>query len=857
MDFINKISSKLRKMFKPRNLVVIFSTILLALFITSYVSAGFQDMIATMIGWIIFGIVWALGQLLVLVMEVLVWIAQWSNFIYAPAVVLGWKIVRDICNMFFVVIMIIIAFATILGVKSYRYEALLPKLILMAIMINFSKMICGLLIDVSQVVMLTFVNSFKEVVGSNLTKMLGIDAMMDINVDDKTADITLWSILGSYILALIYVIVALITLVTMVGILAMRIVMIWIYVVLSPAAYLLGAFPAGKSYNETWWKDFTKNLIVGPILAFFIWLSFAALGTGTGTENSGVGKDSELRPATSTALTKAGSPDNMLNFIISIAMLYGGLMITQQVGGAAGGMAGKGMAAVNKGVAAGAALGTAAAVFGKRKTLSGARRAGAMAKTGLVGADRLLGAGADKVASGVFKKKSNLGSKGLLATAGGLAVNSPGMAGRYISRKVGNDKAMDQKRVDYFENKKRIGDEAVLSHEGKSYKADKIDGKLKEWDENIEDDQGNKVGGFAKKDGKENVLQNKNGNEVTEMNAAQASFSGAYRNSFAKISSEDQKKKEEKVTAKQKEMADKNMSSDEIARILESSASSQSDRMAAALTLAATSGFRDAAQVLAGKKVLGGNDALKGKFNDDMDKNQTHLNYDFNNEADVAKFKSRIDQGKIDPTKMQAAAYADKGVMTTLQDYHGKDFERAITSVAGRSKKYEQSVSKGLLLTVKEDKNNPGHIDPNDKSATVNAKITGEIENSFTIKGADDKPHFDVNTAGKALKTFRPAELNGLDLEEIKKLTTNDKDFEKKLLESVDYAKLKGMKKEGSNDELVEFIKNLHISTGSKSATAILNDNELTEPTPPPPPSSTSSANTSSTSSTPFNYTIT
>jgi hypothetical protein len=50
----------------------------------------------------------------------------------------------------------------------------------------------------------------------------------------------------------------------------------------------------------------------------------------------------------SAAITEAGSPDHMIKFIISIAMLVGGLQISQSLGGQAGGMAGKGMAKLQK-----------------------------------------------------------------------------------------------------------------------------------------------------------------------------------------------------------------------------------------------------------------------------------------------------------------------------------------------------------------------------------------------------------------------------------------------------------------------------------------------------------------------------
>ncbi len=344
--------------------ILVFGTLILA----NPVQAGwFGDAVAQLIGWIVYAFVYVIGLLIMLVMWVLIKIAQYNDFINAEPVTYGWTIVRDVCNMFFILILLIIAFATILRVERYSFKTLLPKLILMAILINFSKLICGVFIDFTQVIMLTFVNGFKDIGTGNLTNMLGIDKIMSIEgkSTEGTGEVSAWSIVGAYMLALMYSVIALITLVTMVAVLAMRMIMIWVYVVLSPMAYLLSSFPAGEKYASQWWEEFSKNLIIGPILAFFIWLSFVSLGgvetpktveaiNGTGkslAESGAVERMQATGDASSTpsaGITEAGSPDHMIKFIISIAMLVGGLQISQQLGGQAGGMAGKGMAKMQK-----------------------------------------------------------------------------------------------------------------------------------------------------------------------------------------------------------------------------------------------------------------------------------------------------------------------------------------------------------------------------------------------------------------------------------------------------------------------------------------------------------------------------
>lgn len=318
------------------------------------VSAGvIGDAVVSIVGFIVNIFISLLGRILQLMIWLLIQVAQYNGFIKSPAVTNGWGIVRDLANMFFIVILLIIAFATILRKEEYSYKKLLPKLLIMAVLINFSKTICGIFIDVAQVVMLTFVNGFKELGGPNLSSMLGINEILTMRATESSnasaAEIaSLSTTVGSFILALIYILVALVVVTTMLFVLVMRMVMLWIYIVLSPLAYLLAAFPAGQKYSQQWWGEFSKNVIIGPVLAFFIWLSFASVSI-TSTGSSLLDGQDLVTNAPLVTTSKGGTADSMIKFIISIGMLVGGLMVSQQIGGAAGGIAGKGMGALQKG----------------------------------------------------------------------------------------------------------------------------------------------------------------------------------------------------------------------------------------------------------------------------------------------------------------------------------------------------------------------------------------------------------------------------------------------------------------------------------------------------------------------------
>lgn len=356
------------------------------------------DAVTTAILKILTGIISLLvsffGKLLAVVLHVLIYVAQYNNFIKEQVVVEGWKVVRDVCNMFFVLGLLIIAFGTVLRLQNYQAKSLLRSFIFGAIFVNFSKTICGLILDFAQIIMLTFVNGFKDVGAGNLTEMLGLTALFDVVVNaGDSADTAALEGLGvfiSYLLALVYIIVALVVILTMTIMLIQRAVMLWIYIILSPFPYLLSALPkAGKlgQAGGRWWSDFTGLVITGPMLAFFIWLSFfTASGSGmsdgttepdpnniqlTGGSGSAVDPNggSDLTSDINAGVTQSGTAQAIIKFLVSIGLLWGGMMLTKETSSLLGNVVGAGMSnlknAGNKvkktaaGMATGAAKNTA------------------------------------------------------------------------------------------------------------------------------------------------------------------------------------------------------------------------------------------------------------------------------------------------------------------------------------------------------------------------------------------------------------------------------------------------------------------------------------------------------------------
>lgn len=301
-----------------------------------------------------------IGKIFTVLIEILLAVVQYNDFINAPAVVKGWVLVRDVANMAFLIIFIAIAFATILGIEKYEYKQLLPKLLIMAVLINFSRTICGIIIDAAQVVMITFVNGFKDVAAGNLIRGFGVTDMLTLRDLGEGEGVTGTALAAASILAVAMLVIATVTVGIMVLMFVVRIIYLWILIVLSPFAFMLSAAPGFSGKFNEWWDKFARYVFIGPLLAFFLWLSFSIMasvdpGQNLATQNkinfsSATSASGEgMAGRTSAAITAVSRSDNLLSFGIAIALLLLALSTANSIGVAGGKLAGTAMAKIQSG----------------------------------------------------------------------------------------------------------------------------------------------------------------------------------------------------------------------------------------------------------------------------------------------------------------------------------------------------------------------------------------------------------------------------------------------------------------------------------------------------------------------------
>lgn len=289
-------------------------------------------------------------SLTIFILTFIIEVASYNGFLDASAVSVGWVMVRDITNMGFVVILLIIAFGTILGIEKYEWKKMLVKMVMAAILVNFSRTICGVIIDVAQVVMITFVNGVAATAGGNLIRMFNLDSIRDLSSSQDPKTFTNVNFLIASIGALVFSAMAMAMMLAFLVMLLARMIVLWVLIVLSPLAFVLSVLPQTEGYADKWWSQFGSNVVTGPALMFFVWLSFVTVGNGkindeiagAGPKANGVEAQNVMTgDGKSSGISAAWDWNNMANFAIAIGMLMVGAKVASELGGIGGEWAGQ------------------------------------------------------------------------------------------------------------------------------------------------------------------------------------------------------------------------------------------------------------------------------------------------------------------------------------------------------------------------------------------------------------------------------------------------------------------------------------------------------------------------------------
>lgn len=192
-----------------------------------------------------------------------------------------WGNIRNIANVIIMIILLVIIFSQVTGygIDNYGIKRMLPKLIIMAILVNLSFIICQLLIDLSNIVGSGLMGMFTQVSGASSTSdtsFIGsmITGFFAAGATGGPAAIGAFSVvigaaegivIALVVAAIVFLLVVIIAVVVLFLMLGAREVIIVLCIILSPLAFAAYILPNTQNLAKKWWELFKAAIVVFPI----------------------------------------------------------------------------------------------------------------------------------------------------------------------------------------------------------------------------------------------------------------------------------------------------------------------------------------------------------------------------------------------------------------------------------------------------------------------------------------------------------------------------------------------------------------------------------------------------------------
>ena len=189
-----------------------------------------------------------------------------------------WQIMRDITNIVFVIMLLIVIYSQI-TINNYGIKKVLPKLIVSAVLINLSYLLCAIFVDVSNIVGSSIGGLFDSIQAQAITAgglgdasgvtwttltaaLIGGGTVLGLGVATVAAGLGgfLWPLLGTLIGGILSVLVGLVTL-------GLRQALIAMLVMIAPLAFVAYLLPNTESWFKKWKDTFASMLIFYPMFS--------------------------------------------------------------------------------------------------------------------------------------------------------------------------------------------------------------------------------------------------------------------------------------------------------------------------------------------------------------------------------------------------------------------------------------------------------------------------------------------------------------------------------------------------------------------------------------------------------------
>jgi len=223
-----------------------------------------------------------------------------------PMVTSGWQFTSGLVNTFLILIFVIIALAYILRIETLGAKKALPRLIIVAILINFSLVFIAIGVDITQIILKSITSSLGsdlprlaiDPLAKSLSNLLWgyciviLSAYLAFALVPGLNVIGLFALIGSFIAEAAWGTISLSILLIILGfgmgsvfflyfiLFMIRVGMIWMLAILSPLAFAAAILPNTQKYWKQWLGLLLEWLFFGIIV-----LLLAGLGLKLFAEN--------------------------------------------------------------------------------------------------------------------------------------------------------------------------------------------------------------------------------------------------------------------------------------------------------------------------------------------------------------------------------------------------------------------------------------------------------------------------------------------------------------------------------------------------------------------------------------------
>ncbi len=197
----------------------------------------------------------------------------------------AWQAIRNLADVFFVLLFFVVIFGTAIGFDNYTIKKVLPRLIAAAILIQFSWIICTIVVDIG------------NVLGQGLQVLLEhVIPKPTFDLTDPAPRVAFGSTLlivgivgtsGLIGLSFATILSAALALGVVFFTLILRQILIILFIVIGPIAFILWILPNTEKYFKEWYSTFIKFVLMYPLIILFFeagrLFATAAGGAGSAT----------------------------------------------------------------------------------------------------------------------------------------------------------------------------------------------------------------------------------------------------------------------------------------------------------------------------------------------------------------------------------------------------------------------------------------------------------------------------------------------------------------------------------------------------------------------------------------------